>query len=108
MTVKIDDFDAGLGIRTLVHEVDQKLVFEKRWDAEPMLKAADELRTESRGRRWGAMEQHHVGFIPMAVLGTFMRQDGGFDTKRVKEWLRENPAFCTREAYLKVHTKGAA
>lgn len=100
MTVKIDQFDRELGIRTRVHETETKVVIEKQYDAQPLLDAASELRAQTRGERWGEMGRH-VGYIPMAELGTMMRQDGSFDTARVREFLQKNPAFVTFEKYLK-------
>lgn len=104
MTVKIDTYDAELGIRTLVHEEDNRLVFQKTFDAEPMLKEAAELRAVTAGERWSGGQAgmgKKVGTIPMAVLGTMFRQDGGLDTARLKQWLRENPAFVTFDKFLK-------
>ena len=104
MTVKVDQFDAQLGIRTRVHEVENKVAIEKVYDAEPMVEAAKEMRAIRAGDRWDDMGTH-VGFIPMAELATMMRQDGGFDVKRVREFLQKNPALVTFEKYLKTHQK---
>lgn len=104
MTVKIDTWDAELGIRTKVHEEDNKLVFQKTFDAEPFLKEAAELRAVTAGDRWSGGQYgvgKKVGTVPMAVLGTMFRQDGGLDTERLKTWLRENPAFVTFDKFLK-------
>jgi hypothetical protein len=103
MTVKIDQFDAQLGIRTRVHETESKVVIEKTYDAEPLLKAAADMRADRAGERWDELGTH-VGFIPMAELATMMRQDGGFDKKRVREYLQRNPAFVSFDKYLR--TKG--
>lgn len=104
MTVKVDQYDPQLGIRTRVHEVESKVAIEKVYDAEPMLEAAKEMRAVTAGDRWDDMGTH-VGFIPMAELATMMRQDGGFDVKRVREFLQRNPAFVTFEKYLKDNRK---
>lgn len=100
MTVKLDQFDAQLGIRTRVHETETKLVIEKQWDAEPILEAAAEMRATRAGERWDELGTH-VGFIPMAELATMMRQDGGFDKARVREFLQRNPAFVSFDKFLK-------
>jgi hypothetical protein len=99
-TLKILDLNPEQGIRTEVHEEDGKVVFKKTWDAEPFLDAASEARAQTRGERWGEYGRH-VGYIPAAILGTFFRQDGGFDHKRCTEWLKRNPHFVTFEKFLK-------
>jgi hypothetical protein len=104
MTVKIDQYDPQLGIRTRVHETENKVAIEKVYDAEPLVETAKEMRADRAGDRWDAMGTH-VGFIPMAELATMMRQDGGFDIKRVREFLQKNPAFVTFEKYLKDNRK---
>lgn len=99
-TRKIVDLNREQGIRTEVHEEDGKVVFVKRYDAEPFLQEAAELRAQTRGERWGEVGRH-VGFIPMAELATMMRRDGSFDKAEVRKWLQSNPAFVTFERYLK-------
>lgn len=99
MTFKITDHDAQLGITTTVHGLEGKTVIEKSYDAEPLLEAAAAMRAATEGERWG--EMRHVGFIPMAELAKFFRQDGGFDSARCKAWIRENPRFATFSKVLK-------
>jgi hypothetical protein len=41
-----------------------------------------------------------VGTVPMSVVAKFMRQDGGFDSKRCAAWLKENPAFVAYDRFL--------
>lgn len=103
-TVKITDVDHQLGIVTQVHEEDNKVIFQKTWDAQPFLDHAAEMRAVTAGDRWSGGQYgvgKKVGTIPMAVLGTMFRQDGGLDTERLKTWLRENPAFVTFDKFLK-------
>jgi hypothetical protein len=99
MTFKLQDYDADLGIKTTVHGLEGKTVIEKSYDAEPLLELAAEMRSATEGERWG--EMRHVGFIPMAELSKFFRQDGGFDSARCKAWIRENPRFATFSKVLK-------
>jgi hypothetical protein len=101
--VIFEDFDKNTHTHTRVHEEDGKTVFEKTYDAEPFLKAAEANRQFTAGQSWG--DGRKVGTIPMAVLGTFLRQDGGLDVKRLTQWLRENPAFVSYEPFLKVKVK---
>lgn len=99
-TLKVLDINREQGIRTELHEEDGKVVFKKTYDAEPFLEEAAELRSVTRGERWGETGRH-VGFIPMAELGQMMRRDGSFDKAEVRKWLQSNPAFVTFERYLK-------
>lgn len=96
---KIVDHDAVTGITSTTHYLDDKVVFQKTYDAQPFLQTAAEMRAETEGQKWG--EMRHVGFIPMAELGKMMRQDGGIDQKRMIAYLRANPALATFSRVLK-------
>ena len=96
---KIVDYDAVTGITSTTHYLDDKVVFQKTYDAQPFLQTAAEMRAETEGQKWG--EMRHVGFIPMAELGKMMRQDGGIDQKRMIAWLKANPALATFSKVLK-------
>ena len=98
-TFKLSDHDADLGITTTVERVDGRVRIGKTYDAEPFLEAAKQIRADTAGERWG--EGRHVGFIPMAELSKFFRQDGGFDRKRCIAWSKQNPAFATFDKVLK-------
>lgn len=93
------DYDALTGIKTVVHETETHTAIEKIYDAESFLETAQSMRSATAGERWG--DTRHVGFIPMAELGKMMRQDGGFDRKRVVAYLKANPALCTFDKLLK-------
>lgn len=104
MSVIVDRVDPELGIRTRVHEVENKISIQKTFDAEPYLEAAKAERAVTAGDRWSGGTSglgKKVGTIPMAVLATFMRQDGGYDTKRAMAWLKANPAFVTFDKFLR-------
>ena len=103
-TIKIDQFDAQMGIRTRVHETENKVAIEKVYDAQPFLDHAAEQRAMTAGDRWDEMGTR-IGTIPMAELATMMRQDGGIDPKRLREWLQKNPKFVTFEKFLKDNRK---
>ncbi len=104
MTVQIDQWDPQLGIRTRVHEVEGKISIQKTYDAQPLVEAAAELRAQTQGKQWNALGTH-VGYIPMADLATMMRQDGGLDQRRVREYLQKNPALVTFDKFLKDNRK---
>lgn len=93
------DFDPETGIITTVHDLGDKVVFQKTYDAEPFIQTAAEMRAATEGQKWG--EMRHVGFIPMAELGKMMRQDGGIDQKRMIAYLKANPALATFSKVLK-------
>lgn len=96
---KFTEFDPQTGVKTTVHDLGNKIVFEKEYDAQPFLERAADMRAATEGQRWG--EMRHIGFIPNAVLGTFMRQDGGIDTKRLLAWIKANPNMATFSKVLK-------
>ena len=96
---KIIEHDAVTGITSTTHYLDDKVVFQKTYDAKPFLDTAAEMRSATDGESWG--EMRHVGFIPMAEMGKMLRQDGGIDQKRMIAWLRANPALATFSRVLK-------
>ena len=93
-----ETFDPNLGIKTTLHELDGKTVYEKEYDAEPFLKAAAEERAVTRGERWGEMRK--VGTIPMAELATMMRRDGTIRPEAVTAWLKRHEAMVSFEKFL--------
>jgi hypothetical protein len=99
MPVIHTEVDPNTGTVTRVHKNDDKWTFEKKFDAEPFKDMAAEARAQTDGERWG--EHRHVGYIPAAVLGTMMRQDGGLDRDRLLAWLKANPALVTFSKFLK-------
>lgn len=101
MAIVYTEDDKQTGIKTRVHQFEDsgKTVIEKTYDTEPFLETAAQMRAQTDGQQWG--EMRHVGFIPMAVLATLMRQDGTIDRKRVMRWLKDNPAMVTFDKVLK-------
>lgn len=96
---KFSEFDAQTGVTTTVHDLGDKVVFQKTYDAEPFKQVAAAMRDATAGEKWG--EMRHVGFIPNAELATMLRQDGTIDQKRVMAFLKANPALCTFSRALK-------
>lgn len=99
MAIVYQEHDALTGITSKVHKTETRTVIEKTYDAEPLLEAAKVMRANTAGDSWG--EFRHVGFVPMAELGTMLRQDGRLDKKRMLAWIKANPALCTFERLLK-------
>lgn len=95
---KLTEYDPYTRIQTTVHRTENKVVIQKTEDVEPLLQACAFERAATAGERWGEMRK--IGSIPMSVVAKFMRQDGGFDAKRCKAWLKENPHFVTFEKAL--------
>lgn len=96
---KFTEFDSQTGVKTTVHDLGNKVVFEKEYDAQPFLEVAAEMRAATDGERWG--EMRHVGFIPNAELATMLRQDGGIDRARLIAFLKANPKLATFSKVLK-------
>lgn len=101
--MKVTEFSQETQTQTTVHSVEGKWVIQKTYDAEPYLDQASADRQATQHMRWG--EGKKVGSVPMAVLGQFLRQDGGLDVKRLEAWLRDNPAFVSYEPFLKTRSK---
>lgn len=96
---KFTEHDAQTGITTTVHQTENKLVIQKTEDVEPLLRAAAEERAWNQGKRWGDGMQK-VGHVPMSVIAKFMRQDGGFDSKRCVTYLKQNPGLVVFDRFL--------
>jgi hypothetical protein len=98
-TFKLTEYDPLTGITTTVHRTESKVTIQKTEDVAPLLRNAAAAREQTEGQRWG--EMRHVGQIPMSVVAKFMRQDGGFDTKRCGQWLKAHPEFLTFAKFAK-------
>ena len=85
------EYDAEQGIQTTVHKDESKVVFEKAYDAEPLLDYAKALREKTQGQTWG--DGRVIGTVPMAICSQFIREDGRLDAKQLTQWIRENPHF---------------
>ena len=86
------------GVRTQVHDLENKIVIQKTYDAEPLLDACAAERQATAGERWG--DGRKVGTVPLAILGQFMRENDGLNVARAEKWLRENPHFITFDRFL--------
>ena len=99
MSVVFKEFDKDNGIATRVHDLGNRVVIEKSYDASALKDLCAAERNATDGQRWG--EWRKVGSVPMAELATMMRQDGTLDQKRAAAWLKKNPAFVTFNKFLK-------
>lgn len=99
MSIVFKEHNADLGITSVVHDLDGKVVIQKTYDSEPLLKACADERAFTEGQKWG--EFRKVGTVPMAELAKMMRQDGTIDVKRAAAWLKKNPKLVTFSKFLK-------
>lgn len=99
MSIVFKESDKQTGVNTRVHDLDNKVVIEKSYDAQPFIESAAEMRAKTDGEKWG--EMRYVGTIPMAELATMLRQDGTLDQKRAMAWLKANPQMVAFSKFLK-------
>lgn len=97
------EIDVLTGTVTNVHDVGDKISIEKKYDAQPFLDHAHDMRVATDGERWG--DHRHIGVIPMAELSKMMRHDG-FSKKELEAWLQKNPKFVTFNKFLRTGAKG--
>lgn len=99
--VKIDEGVNRHGVRTQVSFEGEEVIVQKTFDAEPHLKYAEQARQQTAGMNWG--EGRIVGHIPPVFYAQIMRiRDPAERDKAIMTFLRENPAFCTFDRFLKV------
>lgn len=98
---KIDNGFDAYGNRRIVHVDNDQVVHQTTFDAEPFLESAKEERALTDGKRWGEGIGTKVGTIPMAVYAHALTLDTESRQKYLLNWLRENPAFCTFNKFLK-------
>ena len=99
--VSVDEgVDPATGIRTILHFEGDSLIVQKQWDATPYLEHVRAMRDRNEGKGWG--EGKEVGYIPPAFHAQIVTiQDRKERAKAVKQFFRDNPAFCAYDAYLK-------
>jgi len=93
-----NEYGIAREIRT---EGDESVVTKLTYDAEPMLKAAEILRTETAGQSWG--NGRFVGIIPYAELNRINAEYQGAEERKhqILSWLRDNPKLVTFDKFLK-------
>lgn len=97
--MKDTSYNPWSGAKTTYWLHDDSMIVRKTFDAQPYLDAAAEERAVTSGERWG--ETRKIAHIPPVIMGQLMRDGILFDQKRMKAWLKENPAFCTFEKALR-------
>lgn len=93
------EFDPTPGGQSRLHIQDGEAIIEKKFDAQPLVDEAAEMRAQRQGQRWG--NTTHVGFIPMAVFGYWARHGMLNDQKAIRAYLKSCPDLCTFDKYLK-------
>lgn len=100
-SVTIDEGVNEQGVRTQFHfESDGGLVLQKTFDAEPILKEAEQARQATSGMRWG--EGRIVGTIdPVSYARISQIKDRAERDKAILDYFRERPAFVKFDGYYK-------
>jgi hypothetical protein len=99
-TLTIDEGTTN-GIRTKVHfNGDEDIIFEKTFDAAPILQYAADARLATEGKSWG--EGKLVGHIPAVYLAPIIAiKDRKEREQAVNTFFRQNPAFVMFDRFLK-------
>lgn len=100
-SVTVDEGVNEQGVRTQFHfESDGGLVLQKTFDAEPLLKEAEQARQDTAGKRWG--EGRIVGTIdPVAYGRISLIKDRQERDKAILDYFREKPALVKFDGYYK-------
>lgn len=96
----LDEGTDQYGVHTrLIYQGDE-VVKHTSQDVSGILEFTKAKRNHTAGERWG--EMRHVGTIPMHIYAELLAiPDQNERKKKLKEYLVQNPAFVTFDAYLK-------
>lgn len=105
--VTIDEGINEQGVRTQFHfEADGGLVLQKTFDAEPLLKHAENARQSTAGKGWG--EGRLVGTIDPVSYGRISQiKDRAERDKAILDYFRERPKLVMFDGYYKTLYGGA-
>lgn len=100
-SVTVDEGVNAQGVRTQFHfESDGGLVLQKTFDAEPILREAEQARQDTAGKGWG--EGRIVGTIDPVSYGRISKiKDRAERDKAILEYFRERPQFVKFDGYYK-------
>ena len=100
-SVTVDEGVSAQGVRTQFHfESDGGLVVQKTFDAEPLLKEAEQARQQTQGMNWG--EGRIVGTIDPVAYGRISQiKDRSERDKAIMAYFRERPQFVKFDRYYK-------
>ena len=100
-SVTIDEGVSSQGVRTQFHfESDGGIVLQKTFDAEPILREAEQARQDTAGKRWG--EGRSVGTIDPVSYGRISQiRDRQERDKAILAYFRDRPAFVKFDGYYK-------
>ena len=106
-SVTIDEGVNESGVRNQFHfESDGGLVLQKTFDAEPILREAEQARQATAGQRWG--EGRIVGTIdPVSYARISKIRDRQERDKAILEYFRQNSQFVKFDGYYKTLFGGA-
>lgn len=88
-------FSRFLGERKMTirhYDVDGAVHYETRQDCEPIVEFVKHRR-ETAGKSRDSIAWDHIGEVPMAVIGQWMRDGCLDDEKHIRRWLNANPDF---------------
>lgn len=100
-SVTIDEGINAQGVRTQFHfESDGGIVLQKTFDAEPILRDAEQARQATQGMNWG--EGRVVGRIDPVSYGRISQiKDRTERDKAILDYFRERPMFVKFDGYYK-------
>jgi hypothetical protein len=100
-SVTVDEGVNEQGVRTQFHfESDGGLVLQKTFDAEPILREAEQARQDTAGKGWG--EGRIVGTIDPVAYGRISQiKDRAERDKAILAYFREKPALVKFDRYYK-------
>lgn len=81
------------GVQTFYETADDTERASTAQNVDDILAHAADMRRETQGEKYGDMRR--VAVMPMSVVGQAMREGWLFDQERVRQWVRDNPAFKT-------------
>ncbi|MHB1176077.1 MAG: hypothetical protein ACYCZJ_13240 [Sulfuriferula sp.] len=81
------------GVQTFYETAEEAERFTTAQNVDDILVHAAEARHETQGERYG--EFRRMAVMPMSVVGQAMREGWLFDQARVRQWVKDNPAFKT-------------
>ena len=98
--IAIDEGTNPHGVRSIIRFAGETMVIQRQQDMEPILRHVQAMRERNEGKGWG--EGREIGHIPEIFYAKIVQiQDPIERKKTVKEFFKQNPAFCAYDAYLK-------
>ena len=98
--VTIDEGVNAMGVRNVIRLEGDQIIHQKTFDAEPLLREAEQARQDTAGMRWG--EGRIVGTIDPVAYGRISQiKDRHERDKAILAYFREKPALVKFDGYYK-------